>query len=106
MHVCTHICIITYTCSCGFPAKLLPCVVRYPRAPSRKAEIHLWGQGIFKPTSPGSEIQKAAPCTGPCAHGELQHSLSTGKLSGTEPHKMNEDVFEGAGQDHGSLSFA
>lgn len=58
MHVCTHICIITYICSSGFPAKLLPCVVHYPRAPSRKAETHLWGQGILKPISPGPEVHK------------------------------------------------
>lgn len=60
MHVCTHTCIITYTCSCGFPAKLPPCVVRYPRAQSRKAETHLWAQG-GQPVSPRAEAQKAAP---------------------------------------------
>lgn len=86
MHVCTHICVITYTCSCGFPAKRPPCVVHYPRAPSRKAKTHLWGQGILKPISPGPEIQKAAPCMGPHARGTHWCSPSTAKLKGTEPH--------------------
>lgn len=104
MHVRTHICIITYTCSCGFPAKLPPCVVRYPWAPSREAETHLWGQGIPKPISPRPGIQKAAPCMGPCVHFELQHGLSMEKLNSTKPHSTNEDVLRGAGQDHGSLS--
>lgn len=48
MHVCTHICIITYICCSGFPAKLLSCVVHYPRAPSRKAEIPPLGAGDFE----------------------------------------------------------
>lgn len=87
MHVCTHICIITYICSSGFPAKLLPCVVHYPRAPSRKAETHLWGQGVLKPISPGPKIHKTTLCTGPTAH-----SPSTGKFSSTEPHKTSKDI--------------
>lgn len=79
MHVCTHICIITYTCFCGFPAKLLPCVVHYPRALSRKAETRLWGQGIFTPISPGPEIQKATLRRGSCVQGELRHGPSPTK---------------------------
>lgn len=92
MHVCTHTCIITYTCSCGFPAKLPPCVVRYPRAQSRKAETHLWAQG-GQPVSPRAEAQKAAPhkeppCLWP-EHGKAEQHRALrnkrGHLRGRKP---------------------
>lgn len=88
MHACvhTHTCIITYTCSCCFLPKLVPCVVRYPRAQSREAETHLWAQG-----GSGSLSQSRSPASRP-TRGPHAHGPSTGKPSSAEPCRTNEAI--------------
>lgn len=60
-------CIITHTCSCGFPAKLPPCVVRYPRALRKKLEPTFGARGFWNQFLLDQKPRKPLPARVPMA---------------------------------------